>query len=187
MSTVYLSFFLDSCMPIAISAILSNTPCCRIISSQFRPPFLCEASVNPFFVHSIFYRNLFIYCPIREQHFGHFKSIARTYVLALDYIITPIDLNVNRGFRCCRRIPTANGGFLKFCRVAQIASQIWLILHNICAVFDTSIHVFISVRCLIKICSLQLAKDSIFDTTQPPYRDSFLCLEVAFLDRGCTK
>ena len=39
---------------------------------------------------------------------------------SLANIITPIDLNVNRGYRCCRRIPTANGGFLKFCRVAQI-------------------------------------------------------------------
>ena len=43
----------------------------------------------------------------------------RTYVLALDYIITPIGLNVNRGFCCCRRIPTANGSFSEFCRVAR--------------------------------------------------------------------
>lgn len=119
MSTVYPSCFLDSCMPIAISAILSDAPCCHTVSSQLLPPFLCEASDNPFFVHSIFHRNLFIYCPINENHFGHFKAQMRTYVLPLTSIITPIDLNVNRGFACCRRIPTANDIFLKFCRIAQ--------------------------------------------------------------------
>lgn len=121
MSAVYLACFLDSCMPIAISATLTDIPCCRNVSSQFRPPFLCEASDNPFFVHSIFI-GIFLSIARLMRSIRSFQIDRTNLCSSLANIITPIDLNVNRGFRCCRRIPTANSSFLKFCRVAQIAS-----------------------------------------------------------------